>query len=178
MPAASIAVHPNLQKGLFFCHRRGIDNFCRLFSTQQCPNVFVSDVGPAPATYHRGVCEHCDQTVGRSPSRARPVQISWRSCWFCRSMSVLDSESPHSNKHLASISQADLGPRSAQECFYGGFTKSLTLFFSKICAHCEQCINLLAGIFEILTFDGNIAFPLSPVYGPFVFLPCASAIRF
>ena len=77
-----------------------------------------------------------------------------------------------------SISQADLGPRSAQECFYGGFTKSLTLFFSKICAHCEQCINLLAGIFEILTFYGNIAFPLSPVYGPFVFLLCASAIRF
>ena len=133
--------------------------------------------GPRPPPITGGFV-NTDQTVGRSPSRARPVQISWRSCWFCRSMSVLDSESPHSNKHLASISQADLGPRSAQECFYGGFTKSLTLFFSKICAHCEQCINLLAGIFEILTFDGNIAFPLSPVYGPFVFLLCASAIRF
>ena len=35
--------------------------------------------------------------------------------------------------------------------------------FSKICAHSERYSNLSAGIFEILTFDGNIAFPLSPV---------------
>ena len=40
---------------------------CRLFSTQQRPNVFVSDAWRAPATYHRSFCEHCDQRVGRSP---------------------------------------------------------------------------------------------------------------
>ena len=36
-------------------------------------------------------------------------------------------------------------------------------FFSKICAHSEWYRYLLAGIFEILTFYGSIAFPLSPV---------------
>ena len=63
-----------------------------------------------------------------------------------------------------SLSQADLGPRSAQELFFSGFLKSLKVFFSKICAHSERYRNLLAGIFEIRTFYGNIAFLLSPEY--------------
>ena len=46
--------------------------------------------------------------------------------------------------------------------FFGVFEKFET-FFSKICAHSERCRNLLVGIFEILTFYGNTAFPLSPV---------------
>ena len=46
--------------------------------------------------------------------------------------------------------------------FFRVFEKFET-FFSKICAHSERYRNLLAGIFEILTFYGNIAFPLSPV---------------
>ena len=46
--------------------------------------------------------------------------------------------------------------------FFGVFEKFDTFFF-KICAHSERYRNLLVGIFEILTFDGNIAFPLSPV---------------
>ena len=38
LPAASYCFFLKL-KGLFFCHRRGIENFCRLFSTQQRPNT-------------------------------------------------------------------------------------------------------------------------------------------
>ena len=60
------------------------------------------------------------------------------------------------------FSQADLGPKSAQELFLSGFFKSL-IFFSKICAYSGRCINILAGIFEIQLFFGNTAFPLSPV---------------
>ena len=92
---------PKTEKRLIFCHRRGIENFCRLFSTQQRPNVFVSDVWPAPATYHRSFCEHCDQRVGRSLQRARPVQISWRSRCFCPSCLSRTRNLAASNKHLA-----------------------------------------------------------------------------
>ena len=56
-----------------------------------------------------------------------------------------------------------LGPRSAQELFFFGVFEKFETFFSKICAHSERYRNLLAGIFEIRTFYGNIAFPLSPV---------------
>ena len=66
LPTASYALLPNLKKA-YFCHRRGIENFCSLFSTRQRLNVFVSDAWPAPAIYHRSFCEHCDQRVGRSP---------------------------------------------------------------------------------------------------------------
>ena len=71
--------------------------------------------------------------------------------------------SPVQTNIWLSFSQADLGPRSAQERFFSFFLKSLKLFFAKICAHSERYRNLLAGIFEISTFDGNVAFPLSPV---------------
>ena len=67
------------------------------------------------------------------------------------------------SKHLAEFSLADLGPRSAQEIFSSGLLKSLKLFFRKICAHSERYRNRFAGTFEIVTFFGNIAFPLSPV---------------
>ena len=66
LPTACYALLPNLNDGLF-CHRRGMGNLFCLFSTQQCPNLFASDAWPAPATYHRSFCEHCDQRVGRNP---------------------------------------------------------------------------------------------------------------
>ena len=69
---------------------------------------------------------------------------------------------PLRTNNWLSFSQADLGP-SAQELFFSGFFEKFGTFFSKICAHSERYRNLLAGIFEIPTFYGNIAFPLSPV---------------
>ena len=71
MTGASYALLPNLKK-IYFWHRRGIENLCRLFSTHQRPNVFVSNAWPAPATYHRLRSERCDQRVGaneRGPFR-------------------------------------------------------------------------------------------------------------
>ena len=56
-------------------------------------------------------------------------------------------------------------PKIGPGFFFGVFEKFET-FFSKICTHSERYRNLLAGIFEILTFYGNIAFPLSPVLPP------------
>ena len=75
---------PKPKKRLIFCHRRRIGKFCRLFSTQQRPNVFVSDAWPAPTTYHRSFCEHCTVTrrwVGapneRAPSRFHAAVVGF-----------------------------------------------------------------------------------------------------
>ena len=138
MPAASYALFPNLKKRPIFCHRRGIDNFCRLFSTQQRPNVFVSDAWPAPATYHRSFSEQCDQRVGRSPKRARPAQISWRSRWFCRSMSVKGlGISPLRIKHFAEFFSSRSWPNIRPGMiFFVYFSKFV--FFAKIRAHSER----------------------------------------
>ena len=47
--------------------------------------------------------------------------------------------------------------------FFVFFFEKFETCFSKICAHSERYRNLSAGIFEILTFYGNIASPLSPI---------------
>ena len=68
LPAAPyVRCSPKPEKRPIFFHRRGIEIFGRLFSTQQHLKVLVSDAWQAPATYHRSFCEHCDQRVGRSP---------------------------------------------------------------------------------------------------------------
>ena len=75
-------------------------------------------------------------------------------------MSVQDSESRRFEQTfgwiiLRSIFAHDL-PRNY---FFRGFWK-VRNFFSKICAHSERYRYLLAGVFEILTFYGNIAFSI------------------
>ena len=68
-----------------------------------------------------------------------------------------------SNKHLAEFFLGRSWPKIGQGIIVFGVFEKFETFFSKICAHSELYRNLLAGIFEILTFYGNIAFPLSPV---------------
>ena len=155
-PAASNTLLPNLKKGLFFAIGEGSRIFVTSFlhsSAQMClyqtpgrrpPPItgrFVNTVTRgwvgAPR-FHAAVVGFVDRCLSRT--RVSPLRIN---IWL-------------------SFSQADLGPRSAQELVFSGFSKNLRLF-SKICAHSERYRNLLAGIFEILTFFGKIAFPLSPV---------------
>ena len=68
-------------------------------------------------------------------------------------MSVEDSESRRFELNgWLSFSQADLDPTSAQELFFFAFFWKFGTLFLKICAHSERYRNLIAGIFEILTF--------------------------
>ena len=95
---------------------------------------------------------------GRAPFRFHGAVVGL-SIDVCPGLGI----SPLRTNIWLSFSQADLGPRSAQELFFSGFLKSLKLFFRRFCAHSERYKSILAGIFEILTFFGNIAFPLSLV---------------
>ena len=74
LPAASNALLPNLKKGRFFAVGEGSSFFCRLFSTQQRPNVFVSDAWPAPATCHRSFCD-CLLYTSPSPRDKRQSRM-------------------------------------------------------------------------------------------------------
>ena len=58
---------PELEIKIIFRHARRIDKFCHLFSAHQRPIVFLSYTWPAPATYHRPLCEDGDPRVGWSP---------------------------------------------------------------------------------------------------------------
>ena len=121
---------PKPEEGLF-CHRRGIENFCRLFSTRQSPNVFVSDAWPALATYHRSFCEHWpeggSELLSGAPRSDFMAQSLVLSLDVCPGLGI----SPLRTNIWLSFSQADLGPTSAQELFFSGFLKSLKLFFRR-----------------------------------------------
>ena len=95
---------------------------------------------------------------GRAPFRFHSAVVGFVDRCLSKTRNLAGS-----NKHWAKFSQADLGPRSAQEYFFSGFLKSLIFFFRRFAFIASGARSLLADIFEILTFNGNIAFPLSPV---------------
>ena len=58
------------------CHSRRIEKLCHLFCSHQRPIMFSSYAWPAPATYHRPLCEHGDRRVGvGAPNERTPFII-------------------------------------------------------------------------------------------------------
>ena len=126
LPAASYALLTNLKKGLFFAIREGSWIFVVCFLHTR-GRMFVSDAWPAPATYRGPCCEHCDQRVDRSPLRERPVQNSSHSRWFCRSISVEDSESRI--KYLAEFFSGQSWPNICPGIIFFVFFWKVWIFF-------------------------------------------------
>ena len=129
LPATSYALLPNLKK-LYFCHRRGIENFGRLFSTQQRPNLVVSDAWQAPATDHlpfvntvtRGWVGPPMTSAPRSNFMVQPLVLSIN---VCRGLGI----SPLRINLWLSFSQADLGPTFCPGMIFFVFcSKVLELF--------------------------------------------------
>ena len=136
MPATFYALLPNMKKGLFFAMGEGSRIFvaCFLPGTQQRPNVFVSDAWPAPATYHRSFCENCDQRVGRSPKRARPVRFHGAVVGFVHRCLSRTRNLAASSKHLAELFSGWSRPKIGPGFFFSGFLKNLNFFFEDLCS--------------------------------------------
>ena len=127
LPAASNSLLLNLKKSYSFYHRRG-------------SSIFVACV------IHSSAQISLYQTPGRRPPRitgrfvntaVTTVQISWRSRWYCRSMSVEDSESHRFELKFVEFSQGDLGPTSVQELLLSDFLKEplvWNFFFIILCS--------------------------------------------
>ena len=164
MPAASNALLRNLKKGLFFDIGEGSRIFVAYIlhsSAQMC--VYQTPGRRPPPMTGRFVNTVTRGWVGapngRAPFRFHGAVVCFVARCLSRTRNLADS-----NKHLAEFFSGRSWPKIGPGIiFFGAFEKFETCF-SKICAHSERYRNLLAGIFEILTFYGNIAFPLSPVY--------------
>ena len=102
----------------------------------------------------------------RAPSRFHGAVLGFVDRCLSRTRNLAAS-----NQHLAEFFSGRSWPKIGPGFFFGVFEKFET-FFSKICTHSERYRNLLAGIFEILTFYGNIAFPLLTVI---FFLSCKTS---
>ena len=92
LPAAPCALLPNLNKDLFFYIGEGSRIFVACFLHNSAEMCLYQTPGRRPPP----ITDRFVNTVTRGwvgAPNARPVQISWRSRWFCRSMSVEVSES-------------------------------------------------------------------------------------
>ena len=173
LPAASNALLPNLKKGLFFAIGDGSRIYvaCFLHSSAQMCLYQTPGRRPPPIvgrfvnTVTRGWVGAPD---GRAPFRFHGAVVGL-SIDGCPGLGI----SPLRTNMPILAQDRKIGPGIT---FFGVFEKFAT-FFSKICAHSEWYRNLLAGIFEILTFYGNIAFPLSPVLRYFCALNGLLTIR-
>ena len=119
LPTASYALLPNLKKDLFFAIGEGSISFSPV-SKQQRPNVFVSDAWPAPATYHRSLNTVTGGWV-RAPNERAPFRFHGAVVGFVDRCLSRTRNLAASNQHVAEFSQADLGPRSAQDLFFSYF---------------------------------------------------------
>ena len=94
---------------------------------------------------------------GRAPLRFHGAVVGFVARCLSRTQNLAAS-----NKHLAGFFSGRSWPKIGPGIVFLGFFEKLETFFLKICAHSERYRSLLADIFEILTFYGNITFPLSP----------------
>ena len=160
MPAASNALLPNLKKAYVLPSQRDREFLSPVFYTA-APKCLYQTPGRRPPpitgrfvnTVTRG---WVGAPNGRAPFRFHGAVVVFVDRCLSRTRNLAASK-----KHLAEFFSGwpKIGPGIV---FFGIFEKCET-FFWKICAHSERYINLLACIFEVLTFYGNTAFPLSPV---------------
>jgi len=163
LPAASNALLSNLKKRLFFAIGEGSRIFvaCFLHSSAQMCLYQTPGRRPPPITGRfvntvtRG---WVGAPNGRAPFRFHGAVVGFVDRCLSRTRNLAAS-----NKHLAEFFSGRSWPKIGPGIIFFGVFEKFETFFSKICAHSERYRNLLAGIFEILTFYGNIAFPLSPV---------------
>ena len=163
LPVASNALLPNLKKCLFSAIGQGSRIFVACFlhsSAQMC--LYQTPGRRPPRITGRFVITMTRGWVGapngRAPFRFHGAVVGFVARCLSRTRNLAAS-----NKHLAEFFSGRSWPKIGPGIIFFEVFEKFETFFSKICAHSERYRNLLAGI-EILTFYGNIAFPLSPVF--------------
>ena len=131
MPAASYALLPNLKKGLFLPSERDRDFLLPVFYKAAPKCICIRRLAGAR---HLSSVVFVNTTtrwwIGAHDERA-PFRFHMQSLVFSIDCLSRTRNPAASNKRLAEFSQADLGPRSAQEILFSGFLKSLKLFYRR-----------------------------------------------
>ena len=164
LPPASYALLPNLKKGLFLPSERDREFLPSVFYTPASKCVCIRRLAGARHLSPAVLLALWPEGGSEPPTSAPSSEFMTQS--LALSMDIFeDSESRRFESSLwRSFSQVYLGPTSGQEFFWGEGGETLDFFQWRLCAHSERYRNLLAGIFEIQTFFGNIEFPLASVY--------------
>ena len=134
LPAASYALLPNLKKGLFLAIGEGSSFFVACFVHSSAQMCLFQTPGQRPPS----ITGHFVKTVTRgwvgAPNERAPCRFMAQSLVLSIDVCPRLGISPLRTNIWLSCSQADLGPRSAQELLFSGFLNSLKLFFEDLCS--------------------------------------------
>ena len=163
LPAASNAPLSNLEKGLFFAIGEGSRFFVACFLHSSAQTCLYQKPGRRPPPITRRFVNTVTREWVGAPNGRAPLRFHGAVVVFVARCLSRTRNLAASNKDLAEFFSSRSWPKIGPWIVFFGVFEKFETFFSKICAHSERYRNLLASIFEILTFYGNIAFPLSPV---------------
>ena len=166
LPAASYALLPNLKKGLFLKllpseRDREFLSSCFLHSSAQMCLYQTPGRRPPPIT-GRFVNTVTRGWVG-APNERTPFRFHGAVVGFVDRCLSRTRNLAASNKHLVAFFSGRSWPKIGAGTIFFGVLIFLKHFFLRLVLLSERYRNLLAGIFEIRFFYGNIAFSLSPV---------------
>ena len=130
MPAASYSLLQNLKKGLFFPIGEGSRIFVACFLHSSAQMCLYQTPGRSPPLITGRFVNTVARGWGGAPNRRAPIRFHGAVVGFVDRCLSRTRNLADSNKHLDEFSQADLGMsffqadlglRSAQECFFRGF---------------------------------------------------------
>ena len=104
--------------------------------------------------------ESGSEPVTSAPRSDFMKQSLFLSIDVCRGLGISPIRTIHAVEFFSGWSRSNIWPRIVLFCFL-----KFGFFCEDFCAHSERYRNLMAGIFEIWTFFGIIAFPLAWVLG-------------
>ena len=125
---------PKPDKRPIFCHRREIEKFCRLFSTQQRPNVFVSDAWPAPATYHGRLVNTVTRGWVGAPNERAPFRFHGAVVGFVHQCLSRTRNLASSSHLLAEFFSGRFWRKISPGILFVFLKSSLALFFEDLCS--------------------------------------------
>ena len=135
LPAASNALLPNLTNGLFFAIGVGSRIFVACFLHSSAPMCLYQTPGRRPPRVTGRVVNTVTRGWVGSPNERTPFRFHGAVVGFVDRCLMKTRNLAASNKHLAEFfSGADLGPRSAQELFFGVFEKFESFFPKILCS--------------------------------------------
>ena len=125
---------PKPEKKPMFCHRRGIENFCCPFSTQQRPNVFVSAPGRRPPPITGRFVNMVTRGWVKAPNERAPFRFHGAVVGFVDRCLSRTRNPVASNKHLAEFSSGRSWPKIGPGIICFGVFESLKRFFEDLCS--------------------------------------------
>ena len=143
-PAASYS-SPKPDKRPIFCHGRGIEKCCHLFSHSSAQMCLDQTLGRRPPRISGRFVNTVTRGWVGAPNERAPFRFHGAVVGFVDRCLSRTRNLAASNKHLAEFFSGRSWPKIGPGIIFFGVSENFETFFSKICAHSERYIKSFGG---------------------------------